>query len=160
MVRKILWLYVGTALLGTAWHFLYPWVPIPLVGLIAPVNESVWEHLKLLFWPFLFASPWIAAMAPRKQQGWGGCLAALLFMPVLLLGVYYPGVAGFGIRTKAFPVVLYYAVLAAGFFLAYRLRSSTAIGDWAGTLLMGVGFYCACLVVFSLAAPPLQIFQG
>lgn len=23
-------------------------------GLIAPVNESIWEHLKLVFWPFLF----------------------------------------------------------------------------------------------------------
>ena len=28
----------------------------PITGLIAPVNESVWEHLKILFFPFLLAS--------------------------------------------------------------------------------------------------------
>ena len=42
---------------GTALHFLFDWSGrlIP-AALIAPVNESVWEHLKLLFFPFLLFS--------------------------------------------------------------------------------------------------------
>ena len=37
---------------GSALHFVYDWTggwrP---VGLVAAVNESIWEHLKLAFWP-------------------------------------------------------------------------------------------------------------
>lgn len=33
-------------------HFVYDWSgEATIVGLFTPVNESVWEHLKLLFWP-------------------------------------------------------------------------------------------------------------
>ena len=45
------------SILGTLLHFTYRWSGRnPLIGLIAPVNESVWEHMKLLFFPmFLFS---------------------------------------------------------------------------------------------------------
>ena len=40
---------------GSAFHFLFEmagrWPPL---ALIAAVNESIWEHLKLAFWPGLF----------------------------------------------------------------------------------------------------------
>lgn len=36
-------------------HFLYEWTGDNVaVGLFAPINESVWEHGKLLTFPFLF----------------------------------------------------------------------------------------------------------
>ena len=39
-------------LAGTLIHFLYGLSgEFFLVGLLAPVNESVWEHLKLALWP-------------------------------------------------------------------------------------------------------------
>ena len=55
-----LWQLVGfavTSFVGTLLHFLYDWSgesvwAAPFSG----VNESTWEHMKLLFWPmFLFA---------------------------------------------------------------------------------------------------------
>lgn len=43
-----------TVILGSILHFVYEWSGFyPLFGLIGSVNESVWEHLKLLYWPFL-----------------------------------------------------------------------------------------------------------
>lgn len=41
---------------GTLNHFLYEWTGSAIVTFFCPVNESVWEHLKLLFFPFLFWS--------------------------------------------------------------------------------------------------------
>lgn len=36
---------------GSLQHFTYDWSnQIPIVGVISPVNESVWEYLKLGFW--------------------------------------------------------------------------------------------------------------
>lgn len=42
---------------GFLFHFLYEWSGSnTIVALFAPVSESTWEHLKLLFFPFLFYS--------------------------------------------------------------------------------------------------------
>lgn len=47
------------AFLGTLNHFLYFLSgQSAFVALFCPVNESVWEHLKLLYFPFLFVSIW------------------------------------------------------------------------------------------------------
>ena len=47
------------AFLGTLNHFLYFLSgQSPIIALFCPVNESVWEHLKLLYFPFLFVSIW------------------------------------------------------------------------------------------------------
>jgi hypothetical protein len=44
-------------LFGTLLHFVYKWTnQNKIIGLFSPVNESVWEHLKLLFVPMLLYS--------------------------------------------------------------------------------------------------------
>ncbi len=51
--------------LGTLMHFMYNWSgKHPFAGLIAPVNESVWEHMKLLFFPMLLQVFGCCAMKP------------------------------------------------------------------------------------------------
>ena len=46
--------YLFSSVIGTIMHFVYQLSgENTIVGLIAPVNESPWEHLKLLFFPFL-----------------------------------------------------------------------------------------------------------
>lgn len=40
--------------LGTLFHFIYEFSnENPFIGIFGSVNESIWEHLKLLFWPFI-----------------------------------------------------------------------------------------------------------
>jgi len=50
---------------GSALHFVFSWTggwrPVAVIG---AVNESIWEHLKLAFWPGLL---W--ALLPRKGLG-------------------------------------------------------------------------------------------
>lgn len=42
------------SLLGGVMHFTFEWSGYsPVVGVFSAVNESVWEHLKLGFWPSL-----------------------------------------------------------------------------------------------------------
>ena len=61
MKRSIgLWELMGfavTSLGGTLLHYLYEWLGEAWwIAPISGVNESTWEHMKLLFWPmFLFA---------------------------------------------------------------------------------------------------------
>ena len=61
MKRQIgLWQLMGfavTSLGRTLLHFLYDWTGEAVwVAPFSGVNESTWEHMKLLFWPmFIFA---------------------------------------------------------------------------------------------------------
>ena len=46
---KWLLAWLLSSLVGTLLHFVYDWWPNALTAIFTPVNESVWEHLKLLF---------------------------------------------------------------------------------------------------------------
>ncbi len=35
-------------LLSVILHFIYEWMPNQVISVIAPVNESIWEHMKLI----------------------------------------------------------------------------------------------------------------
>jgi len=52
-----IWGAVFVILLGTVLHFFYGWSGNNfIVGLFAPVNESPWEHMKLVFTPLVLFS--------------------------------------------------------------------------------------------------------
>lgn len=78
---------LSVSLLGTLLHFTYRWSGRnPLIGLIAPVNESVWEHMKLLFFPMLLFGLWSLkgeTDACRISAFHAGLLMGTLLMPVL-----------------------------------------------------------------------------
>ena len=49
-LKRNLIAFLVISILGTIGHFLFEWTgENAIVGLFFPVNESTWEHLKLLF---------------------------------------------------------------------------------------------------------------
>lgn len=145
---------------GCALHFLYDILPGVLTALISPVNESVWEHLKLLFWPSVLAAFVLSQTLPRPERLWSAFFIALLAMPVFLLGVYYLLRCGFGVEALFVDIGLYFATMFLGFFLAWLLytrRRPEKVGEF---LLLPLLLYAACLILFSFAAPPFEIFEA
>ena len=43
-------------LLSFLWHFMYDWLPCFFTSIFFPVNESIWEHLKIIFGVIIFGS--------------------------------------------------------------------------------------------------------
>ena len=157
--RRRYWLAaLAASIAGSALHFLYAAVPHPLTALLAPVNESVWEHLKLLFWPVLGAAVVLSARAPCRIRLWCGFLTALLAMPVFLLGMYYL-LRRLGLSGLALDILLYYVTIFGGFWLAWRLQRAGRLQRHCGILLMLVILYGASLILFTFAAPPLKLFS-
>lgn len=158
MKKRYLIAFVLAAAAGTALHFLYGILPNPLTALISPVNESVWEHMKLLFWPTLAAAAVLAAMSRHKIRIWSGFLLSLLVMPAFLLCVYYSLKCAFHIESLAIDLALYYGTMAGGFWLAYLSAKSRRLQRAAPWLLLPVMLCGAALILFTFAAPPLPIF--
>ncbi len=92
-----LWGIAFTSLGGTLLHFLYDWLGGALwVAPFSGVNESTWEHMKLLFWPmFLYGIVQSFAFKDR-QEFWcvklRGILLGLGLIPILFYT--YNGVIG------------------------------------------------------------------
>ena len=160
MKKAFLISFFAAAILGAAWHFLHHALPCPLTALLAPVNESVWEHLKLLYFPplavgFVVSFRWKQA----QRRFWSAMAAVLLLMPAVLMGVFYTLTAGFGVKANlAFAIVLYSITLALGWWLLYRLSRSGRAEPCFGPLVIGAGALGAALVAFTIAAPQLPIF--
>ena len=146
------------ALVGSALHFGYDLCPSPLVGLICPVTESVWEHLKLLYWPFLASGFLLNRKAQDAQAAWSGTLAALLVMPAFLLGIYYILESGFAFTAGWLNIALYVLSLALGFWLMARLTKTGGLSWLCGVLVIAAGLYGAALILFTMAPPALPIF--
>ena len=89
--------FAVTALGGTLLHFLYEWLGKALwIAPFSGINESTWEHMKLLFWPmFIFAL--VQAMFFRDRKDFWciklyGILLGLGLIPIVFYT--YNGVIG------------------------------------------------------------------
>ena len=95
-----LWQLFGfgvTALGGTLLHFLYDWLGGAVwVAPFSGVNESTWEHMKLLFWPMLVFAIVQSRSFRDHKDFWcvklQGILLGLALIPVLFYT--YNGVVG------------------------------------------------------------------
>lgn len=78
--RLLRWELIGfafTGAVGTLLHFVYEWTGgNPLIAAFCAVNESTWEHMKLLFVPFflftmvefiVLPSRCVASLPPRPR---------------------------------------------------------------------------------------------
>ena len=52
---KIINVFIVFAL-SFLWHFLYDWFPSFITSVFFPVNESIWEHMKIIFGVIIFGS--------------------------------------------------------------------------------------------------------
>ena len=101
MKRSVrLWQLMGfavTSFLGTLLHFLYEWTgESAAVAPFSGVNESTWEHMKLLFWPMLVYAAIQQRFFRDDKAFWcvklRGVLLGLVLIPVLFYT--YNGVIG------------------------------------------------------------------
>ena len=101
MKRSIgLWQFIGfgvTSLGGTLLHFLYEWTgESPFIALFSGVNESTWEHMKLLFVPMFIFAIVQSFFFKEREDFWcvklRGILLGIILIPVLFYT--YNGVIG------------------------------------------------------------------
>lgn len=145
---------------GTLAHFVYGWTgENQIIGLLTPVNESIWEHLKLIFFPMLLFSFY----AVNKYNGPKTCLisslcfgilAGTVLMPVLYYG--YTSVTGKGFLITDIGIFILCTIIA--FFTAYRLTLSCRLKPFTFILCALVFALLVCFFIFTYNPPDLAIF--
>lgn len=112
--RQLIFTALVTILAGSALHFLYSWTPNVATALFSPVNESLWEHGKIVFWPYLLAALWINRGRPGGVRPW---LLALPLQLGLMLALGYGYHILLGGKAMWVDIAIYIVVIALGFWL-------------------------------------------
>ena len=99
--------------LGTLGHFVYNWSgENTILGYFTPVNESTWEHLKLLFFPTLIFSVFEYFLMKEKPQNYPFAVSISLLIgliSIVIIFYTYSGVLGF--KIEWFNIAIYYIAL-------------------------------------------------
>jgi peptidoglycan/LPS O-acetylase OafA/YrhL len=142
-------------IVGTLSHFLYEWSGYnPLVGLFTPVNESTWEHMKLLFFPMLL----FALLFARKPCMNPALPCAILFGTGMIPVLFYTCSGILGKNYAPIDIAIFFISVAAAFFLLYRQAKDCKKTPCQVLPWLGVGLLAICFFLFSYAPPNLGIF--
>ena len=144
--------YLIAAAAGVLLHFLYRWFPNPVFALVSPMRESIWEHVKLLYYPKLGAALFLTRGSKTGRAPWLLSQAAVC---VIMLGMGYLYHVVFRGEAMAVDLILFFLPLALGFLLP---RVLWPLCEWPGTekaagvisLILGI------LIIWFTFFPPLS----
>ena len=148
-------------IVGTLSHFLYDWSNQSfLIGLFSPVNESTWEHMKLLFFPMLL---WILFMTnklgddiPCLTSGFAiGLITGTFAIPMLFYT--YSGILGKHYLFLDILVFIISTIIA--FINGYRSTTHCRLSNHTRLLKVLVILLMLCFLVFTYLPPDIGIFQ-
>lgn len=165
ILKKIKWEFVigiiFVVFAGCIFHFAYDWTgKNGIVGLFVPVNESVWEHMKLLFFPMLFYFP-VFVMISKKDRSCvvssycTGILTGTSLIPILFY--VYTNILKRDILVLDISIFVLCTVAAFG--TVYFLNRSCRLKDYSALLCGLVIVSLLCFLVFTCYPPDHIIFS-
>ncbi len=141
--------FIFIGLFGAALHFIFElsefWRPI---GWLGAVNESTWEHLKLVFWPVLIfglveytyvrevANNFVIAKA-----------ASAVIMMGIIIATWYIYTPFLG-NVNWLNIAIFYVAVTVGVFVSYRLLSAPSLSP--RYRLLSLAIMVSLVLAFSL----------
>ena len=150
-------------LAGTALHFAFAWSGYwKPMALLAPVNESVWEHFKLAFWPTLLWAFLEKAMLDElnARAFWSVKGYALLVTPILISICFYSYTAVLGQNIFALDIAAYVIAVGATQLSSAQLLKTDIHTRWGRSI--GISLLLCQIVGYSTLTyypPPLGFFE-
>ena len=148
-------------LIGSLLHFCFGWSGrfAPL-ALFCAVNESVWEHLKLGFWPGLF-------FALFEYILWGNRInnfliakvLSLYIIPVAITVLFYSYTAVLGRHTLPLDILTFVLSVLLAQFISFRIMASEM--DYSTlnkTALILIAMLTLAFSLFTYFPPKIELF--
>ena len=141
--------FIFVSILGTLSHFFYRWSgQNPVIGLFSPVNESTWEHMKLLFFPAVLYLFYIRLKLGNSHPGFIsamslGIIAGTFFIPAVFY--IYTGILGHNLLVL--DILLFYSSAAITFLMTYKFSNSSHIRRFKSVLTAFLIILAACFIL-------------
>lgn len=151
---------IFVCVLGTLLHFIYEFFgENMLVASFSAVNESVWEHLKLLFFPMLITTIigyfYIGKNAPNFLcSKLLGIITSIVF--IIIFFYTYTGIIGESI--VFIDITLFFIAVILGEYLSYKLMvSNFKCNNIIAIIVLTI--ILICFVLFTYLTPKIGLFK-
>ena len=147
---------------GSILHFTFEWSGSQaVVGVFSSVNESVWEHLKLGFWPAVaFALIEFKYLKKSTNNFLFAKTVGIYLIPVVIMVIFYSYTAILGESILVIDILSFVIAVIVGQLVSYRLLTWKTLPynldrvSLIALLLLGLAF-----VLFTFYPPQLAMFQ-
>lgn len=145
---------------GTLLHFIFGWSNNNLlVGTFSPINESVWEHLKLLFFPmmistivgYFYKGKFISNYLCSKVLG---IILSISFIVVF----FYTYTGIIGIHVAVVDIISFFISVSLGQYVAYQKMKSTFSCNNLIPIIILLALYLSFLF-FTFCPPHIALFK-
>jgi hypothetical protein len=147
-------------ILGTLLHFTYEWSNNNLfVGVFSAVNESTWEHLKLLFFPMLISTIIGYFYTKNSVSNYlcaktKGILAALLFIIIF----FYTYVGIIGTNFAILDIASFFVAVILSEYISYKkIKSKSPCNNLVSSIILLI--LLICFIVFTFFTPHIGLFK-
>ena len=130
----------------------------PIVGIFSAVNESVWEHLKLAFWPALLYAI-LERKYIRSSSFWLAKAVGIYLMPLAIAVFFYSYTAVLGESVLIIDILIFVMAVVIGQMASYRLlklKLPERLERIALVVLIVLG---VAFLVFTFYPPELFVFR-
>lgn len=153
--------FAVTSIGGTALHFLYEntgnlfWAA-PFSG----VNESTWEHMKLLFFPMFFFAIFQSFFFGNRSDFWSVKLRGTLLGLALIPVIFYTYNGAIGKSPDPINIAIFFVSALAAYVYETRLfkRENYKYRE-VGTAFFALLFIAMLFVAFTFKTPHIGIFR-
>ncbi len=165
MKRSVgLWQLLGfaiTSLGGTLLHFLYEWLGESVwIAPFSGVNESTWEHMKLLFWPMFLYAVVQSFFFREREDFWCVKLRGILLGSALIPIIFYTYNGVIGESPDWINIAVFFVSAATAYIYETRLFNADKSYCRSQKFAFAVLSIIALLfVVFTFATPEIGIFK-
>lgn len=152
--------FLTASLLGVLFHFVYELSGEKrLIGLFFPVNESTWEHLKLIFFPIMFVS-FVEYLLFHIEKGGFFCIrlkSALIGMISTII-LFYTCQGVLGKNVDWINIVIYFIAMILACIYSCNAESKKVSLTFQNLCLFLILALTLAFMIFSVFPPEIGLF--
>ncbi len=162
--RLLLWELVGIlviTIVGSLLHFCFEWSGHwQPAALFCAVNESVWEHMKIAFWPaFIYALGEFLLLAHRPDNFWFAKTFSFYFLSLAIPIFYYLYTAILGKHILFLDILIFVIAIALAQWISYQIMKNSIIPPENLTTAVLLISIVMVYSLFTYYPPHLEIFK-
>lgn len=148
-------------ILGILLHFTYEWSgENKFVGLFSAVNESTWEHLKLIFYPMLLmAIIGYFVIGKENKNYWVAQLMGILTAMAFTTIAFYTYTGIIGTNFAAVNIGLFIIAVILGAYVDYRILISKENYNLENISIILIVALFIIFILYTVDPPKIQYFK-
>ena len=160
----VLWQLMGfavTSLAGTVLHFLYDWLGEAIwIAPFSGVNESTWEHMKLLFWPMLIFAIVQSFFFHDTKSFWCVKMRTILLGIILIPVIFYTYNGVIGRSPDWINIAIFFTAAAIAYiYEGIHLKKNDIPCKNPKNAIVVLSCVALLFVIFTFVTPEIGIFK-